>query len=421
MKNIVCKALLCGALSTGILDTVVPEENITTVEASNQVLMSNIVFDDSGIQSFEHIVSIDVNLCSDYDYSFLSQLTNVKTINFYLYNNEIDMSNVDLSTLNNAVDINVYGKVFRIEEGIGTFDEAKFGFLKTIPSINKLSIGYLCDKDEFDAKLILDSKLLSELTNVSTLSLNISEMSEYRYNDLTHLKELELNGLTGDILLGFTKDDITSLRDNGVIVTMPDEETFNKVSEKMSNIVQVLCIDENSTDKYKLDMILAYVLNENHYAYEVMGNSVLADNYYQDGSLNVSEFLDGDVEDSIICGNYAALVQVLANHSDLETYTVRSLSHAWNIVNLDGTYYDVDATGLDGECGTCYTDGPIFVTAQEAFRYGIQDYYPWRYYCFDAISRTGSRVDTFHYEVMPINENLEGRVETKMRNRSIIN
>lgn len=44
-----------------------------------------------------------------------------------------------------------------------------------------------------------------------------------------------------------------------------------------------------------------------------------------------------------VCGDYAEMFCLLANHAGLEAYVCTSDTHAWNIVKIDGCYYHCDA------------------------------------------------------------------------------
>ena len=52
---------------------------------------------------------------------------------------------------------------------------------------------------------------------------------------------------------------------------------------------------------------------------------------------------DGIVNGKGVCGDYAEAFALLANHAGIETYKCASEDHAWNIVKIDGTYYNCDA------------------------------------------------------------------------------
>lgn len=50
-----------------------------------------------------------------------------------------------------------------------------------------------------------------------------------------------------------------------------------------------------------------------------------------------------------VCAGYAKTLQMLLNAVGVETITVTSMDHAWNLVQLHGVWYVVDATWNDGE------------------------------------------------------------------------
>ncbi|MCR5305589.1 MAG: leucine-rich repeat protein [Oscillospiraceae bacterium] len=48
-----------------------------------------------------------------------------------------------------------------------------------------------------------------------------------------------------------------------------------------------------------------------------------------------------------VCEGYAKALTMLLATADIESYRIHSTSHQWNIVNIDGTYYQVDVTWDD--------------------------------------------------------------------------
>ena len=51
----------------------------------------------------------------------------------------------------------------------------------------------------------------------------------------------------------------------------------------------------------------------------------------------------GIVEGKGVCGDYAEMFCLLANHAGIEAYVCYSEDHAWNIVKIDGKYYHCDS------------------------------------------------------------------------------
>ena len=56
-----------------------------------------------------------------------------------------------------------------------------------------------------------------------------------------------------------------------------------------------------------------------------------------------------------VCAGYAGALQTLLNGAGVDTITVTSLTHAWNVVNLHGYWYQVDATWDDYDGGFHYS------------------------------------------------------------------
>ena len=52
-----------------------------------------------------------------------------------------------------------------------------------------------------------------------------------------------------------------------------------------------------------------------------------------------------------VCAGYAATVQMLLNAVGIDTIEVTSATHAWNIANIHGNWYEIDATWADSDTG----------------------------------------------------------------------
>ena len=176
------------------------------------------------------------------------------------------------------------------------------------------------------------------------------------YKKLDFLKRLCFYSMDiYNILMSFTSEDYNHLIENGVEVKsfMPGQiEAMIEVNDRMDEIVKSLNVSKDTTDQEKLDAILIYVLENFSYdedvSYALYNNincSGLVESFYSGGDLY------GALEkDSQICGNYAAMVEALANRLDLKSYYALGFTgggHAWNLVCVEDYYYLVDATFLD--------------------------------------------------------------------------
>lgn len=227
-----------------------------------------------------------------------------------------------------------------------TITEEDFAFLKDSPNLESLAI----------INTDIEPSLIESLSQLKKLILNsTSGIPNLNYNKLTFLDELDF-GTQGpyDIAISFNTEEYNTLTEQGVNVTSSKEGTIEKVMEinqRLDEIVKGLNITKESSDQEKLNAILIYTLENLTYDEEVseaLQNNTehekLSNSFYEGGNLY------GALEkDSAICGNYAALVSSLADRINLSTYFLISQNHAWNLVEVEGESYYVDATWLDSQ------------------------------------------------------------------------
>lgn len=114
-----------------------------------------------------------------------------------------------------------------------------------------------------------------------------------------------------------------------VDVSEADLDAAEKVNEIISEI-----ITEDMTDEEKIQAITFYVID--NYKYKV--TKVMESN---------EEPLESMLDNKGgVCASYAYLTNVLLRKAGIESYEICSSSHAWNVINLDGKYYYLDATNI---------------------------------------------------------------------------
>lgn len=220
-----------------------------------------------------------------------------------------------------------------------------FAFLKNSPKLTGLSI----------SGLNVSPGVVEELKNLRDLSLFLGENIDIDFSQLTHLDSLDFS-ISGpyDIAIDFTKEEYDILKKAGVKIEFHSDEyeqMYLKICEKLDEIVSSLPVDKMSSDQEKLDAILVYVLDNLEYD-DLVSQLLFAGEETSDVSKTfyINGALYGALEkDSAICGNYAALTGALAERLELDSYYAISKDHAWNIIEIDGVQYYVDATWLDGK------------------------------------------------------------------------
>lgn len=233
---------------------------------------------------------------------------------------------------------------------ISTFDTLEltakdFSFLKNSDGITGLSLyGF-----------IPEPGIIESLTHLKKLQLQTDGNYKIDFTKLTFLDVLDFpTAGPYDVAVDLTSDEYYTLVKNGVSITFDEPEElaiYEKVTDELDDIVASLNVDQNSTDQEKLDAILIYVLDNLTYDPEISEalkneteHDALTKSFYQGGQLY------GALEkDTAICGNYTALTNALAERLGINTYYLKSATHAWSLVEVEGEQYYVDSTWLDGQ------------------------------------------------------------------------
>lgn len=114
-----------------------------------------------------------------------------------------------------------------------------------------------------------------------------------------------------------------------VDVTESDLEAAEKVNEILGEI-----ITDDMTEEEKIQAITFYVID--NYKYKV--TKVFESN---------EEPLESMLENKGgVCASYAYMMNVLLRKAGVESYEITSDKHAWNVIELDGKYYYLDATNI---------------------------------------------------------------------------
>lgn len=271
------------------------------------------------------------------DLSWLQYCTNIREliINFKT-DNIPDFS--FLQSLNNleSFSVSCFPNVYN------DFSNEKFSFLHQCQSVKNL---YILGFEN------IEPGFLESLTNLDKITLSDCTNQNLDYSKLTFLKELDFSNTDPyDLPVFFTNEEYNILKSNGVNVTSSNNiERSLEIGNRLDNIVNSLGITDSDTEQQKLDKILIYVLENLEYD-EAVSQALLNNEEHTD--LTKSFYTEGNLygaleKDSAICGNYSALVSALCKRVGIDNYFLISNNHAWNLVDIDGTDYYVDATWLD--------------------------------------------------------------------------
>ena len=222
-------------------------------------------------------------------------------------------------------------------------------FINTSSTLEKLSISN-CD---------LTPGVEDNINKVKVFDYRLDDYSrsvDIDFSKLTNLDELDLSdNKPYTVAIYLNSSEYNELINNGVNIVFSSEEDKNKYLDacsRLDEIVNSLDVNESSSDKEKLDAILVYTLENLEYdkgvSQALMNNDPnvvsIANGFYEDGELYGALY-----RDSAICGNYGALVEALSDRlsSPEKSTTISSSNHLWNLMDIDGESYYVDATWLD--------------------------------------------------------------------------
>ena len=112
-------------------------------------------------------------------------------------------------------------------------------------------------------------------------------------------------------------------------ITQSDLEAAQKVDDIISEI-----ITDDMTDEEKIQAVTYYVIDNYKYRITKVSES------------NSEPLESMFVNKGGVCASYAYLTNILLRKAGITSYEIVSDSHAWNLLELDGKYYYVDATNI---------------------------------------------------------------------------
>lgn len=136
------------------------------------------------------------------------------------------------------------------------------------------------------------------------------------------------------------KENTASMTFYPVYAFDPSEiKEYNKQLKSISQQI-VQGIDKNADDYEKVKYIFDFIINQTDYA---------------DNAPNSQNIISSLINKTSVCAGYAKAVQYLLAMLDIDCAfitgkaTENNVSHAWNMVRMDGEYYYLDATYADSE------------------------------------------------------------------------
>ena len=260
-----------------------------------------------------------------------------------------------------------------LEAGSGTYLQ-NVDFLKELPNLKNLSFGDFSFKTAYNDMLLsfeekeksvgelsedLNNKYYStavytiicdlrgmEGSNIETLSITalncISSEDLFKVvKTLPNLKEIKGQACNNAML--YSDELVTYCEQHNI--KHPFNEKSKEIRTEISRIISEIITPE-MTDRDKIKAITGYVINNMEYNYEAAFSDTSKEDTIKKTwgeKLYYSLF-----ENYGVCDGYEALTHALLQEAGIECFKQNGSAHTWELIKLDGQYYQIDTTKLDG-------------------------------------------------------------------------
>ena len=260
-----------------------------------------------------------------------------------------------------------------LEAGSGTYLQ-NVDFLKELPNLKNLSFGDFSFKTAYNDMLLsfeekeksvgelsedLNNKYYStavytiicdlrgmEGSNIETLSITalncISSEDLFKVvKTLPNLKEIKGQACNNAML--YSDELVTYCEQHNI--KHPFNEKSKEIRTEISRIISEIITPE-MTDRDKIKAITGYVINNMEYNYE----AAFSDTSKEDTIKKTwgEKLYHSLFENYGVCDGYEALTHALLQEAGIECFKQNGSAHTWELIKLDGQYYQIDTTKLDG-------------------------------------------------------------------------
>ena len=279
------------------------------------------------------------NLTSPDELLWLNYCKNLESLQIIITNDNILREVYELPNLKKLILINCGNKNITLD--------VDSSILLTSPNLVYLKLNQINIEDGL-IEQINQIKVLDIQDNDDLFLINFN----IDYTKLTNLQRIIISN-PYSVIIHLDTEELNQLINNGVIITDKDGNDQTRLLQDINNqidsIINNLNINENSTKEEIVQEIVLYTLEALKYDQQITelieSNQVKHEDtkeFYNNG------YLYGALEtDSSICGNYSSLIATLCDRFNINGRIQISMSHAWNIVYLNGDNYYIDATILD--------------------------------------------------------------------------
>lgn len=300
----------------------------------------NTIITEEYLESLTELNISTVSISDKEDLLWLNYCTNLETLKIMVFDDEILEYVTELPNLKRLA-------IFNCGKNSSTLDSTNSKLLFS-PSLEYLVI------NQFNVqKGLLESLKQLKILDISNNNDIVLSNYDIDYSELTNLNTLIVNN-PYTLAIHMDSNEINDLINSNVNIVNPNMQNYSNtiidIDNKIDEIVSSLEVTKDSSNEEKIDAIIMYVINKLTYdpnISEQIKDSNISNNdvknFYNEGCLYGALELD-----TAICGNYAALISTLCDRLDLPEIAQMSTVHAWNLIFVDGEYYYVDATLIDG-------------------------------------------------------------------------
>lgn len=313
----------------------------------------------NSLSSIETLIFTDTMLDDKVFYVSFDKKS-LETLIFDISGTSSKINNIDISgcpNLKNLSIANVPIETLKNLTNLKNLEMLSFGLMSGIKSNDMLnnfeeeidSIGYELDpSDEYFSKKNMNNFIgnIEEINNSNIKVLNISLLN--CVNDkqlldtietLPNLKEivgLEINNaeMCSEELIKYCDDHN---------IKHPFTEKSLEIKNELKRIISEL-ITSDMDDFQKVDVLSKYILKKLYYDKKIIEESDTNPEMLKEGW---GECLSGILTGKAICEGYSEITTALFREAGINCFKQQAYGHAYNLIYLDGCYYQLDLTDLD--------------------------------------------------------------------------
>lgn len=278
----------------------------------SHLTFKNCIFSYADFKNFKNVDAYTFIGCKFDSLDFLKQCQGITFLDI----DSCEVGNVDaIKDLTNLECLNFY------DVGIENIN-----FLKNNKKLEQLVLSNTCVTD------------LSPIANSNIKELDISNtLTIQDLSPVMTLKKLR-SFISLNCEMSYTPEFYNYIAKNRIYTNI--EKSDLEIKGKVEKISKQI-INKNMTVDEKINTIINYVVDNIEYDYGVETDEDLSMEYNEHA-------LRYALEGTGCCRNYTALTTALMQINGIEAYEIKGDNHIWNIVEIDGEFYWIDSTWLDG-------------------------------------------------------------------------